>query len=119
MLSVADDPKVYHKIIDNAKEMLYEFDVKRYYPFLVAAAEAIRKVDKTGIIFSENCYYSNLGIPCSVPRIVYRDGTREENHIFRQLSIGFSWLFCMIFSTVLCAIYKICAENHCFHLIPY
>lgn len=82
MLSVADDPKVYHKIIDGAKDMLFEFDTKRYYPFLVAAAEAIRKIDKTGIIFSENCYYSNLGIPCSVPRIVYKDGTREENHIF-------------------------------------
>ena len=82
MLSVADDPKVYHKIIDSANELLFEFDVKRYYPFLVAAAEAIRKVDKTGIIISENCYYSNLGIPSSVPRIVYRDGTREENHIF-------------------------------------
>ncbi len=82
MLSVADDPKVYNKIIEDAKEMLYEFDTKRYYPFLVAAAEAIRKADKTGIIISENCYYSNLGIPCSVPRIVYKDGTREENHIF-------------------------------------
>lgn len=82
MLSVTDDPKVYHSIIDSAKEILFEFDTKKYYPFLVAAASAIRKVDKTGIIFSENCYYSNLGIPCSVPRIIYKDGTREENHIF-------------------------------------
>lgn len=82
MLSVADDPKVYSKILGNTKEIMYEFDTKRYYPFLVAAAEAIRKVDKTGIIFSENCYFSNTGIPCSVPRIVYKDGTREENHIF-------------------------------------
>lgn len=82
MLSVADDPKVYHKIIDNAKEMLFEFDTKRYYPFLVKAAAAIRKADETGIILSENCYYSNLGIPCSVPRIVYKDGRREENHVF-------------------------------------
>lgn len=82
MLSVADDPKVYHGIIDGGKDILFEFDTKRYYPFLVAAAEAIRKADKTGIIISENCYYSNLGIPCSVPRIVYKDGVREENHIF-------------------------------------
>lgn len=82
MLSVADDPKVYRGILGKTKEMMFEFDTKRYYPFLVAAAEAIRKVDKTGIIFSENCYFSNLGIPCSVPRIVYKDGTREENHLF-------------------------------------
>lgn len=82
MLSVADDRKVYHKIIDGANDALFEFDTKKYYPFLVAAAEAIRKVDKTGIIFSENCYYSNTGIPCSVPRIIYKNGEREENHIF-------------------------------------
>lgn len=82
MLSVADDPKVYRGILGKTKEMMFEFDTKRYYPFLVAAAEAIRKVDKTGIIFSENCYFSNLGIPCSVPRIVYKDGSREENHLF-------------------------------------
>lgn len=82
MLSVADDPKVYNKIIEDAKDMLFEFDTKRYYPFLVAAAEAIRKADKTGIIISENCYYSNLGIPCSVPRIVYKNGERENNHVF-------------------------------------
>lgn len=82
MLSVADDSKVYHKIIDNAKDMLFEFDTKKYYPFLVKAAAAIRKADKTGIILSENCYYSNLGIPCSVPRIVYKNGEREDNHVF-------------------------------------
>ncbi len=82
MLSVADDHKVYRGIIGKTKDLMYEFDTKRYYPFLVAAAEAIRKIDKTGIIFSENCYFSNLGIPCSVPRIVYKDGTREENHLF-------------------------------------
>lgn len=82
MLSVADDPKVYHKIIDNAKDMLFEFDTKKYYPFLVKAAAAIRKADKTGIILSENCYFSNLGIPCSVPRIVYKNGEREDNHVF-------------------------------------
>ncbi len=82
MLSVVDDPKVYHSVIDCGKDILFEFDTKSYYPFLVAAAEAIRKVDKTGIIISENCYYSNLGIPCSVPRIVYKNGEREENHVF-------------------------------------
>lgn len=82
MLSVADDKKVYKNFLSKTKDLMFEFDTKRYYPFLVAAAEAIRKVDKTGIIFSENCYFSNMGIPCSVPRIVYKDGTREENHVF-------------------------------------
>ncbi|MBR3768138.1 MAG: cellulase family glycosylhydrolase [Clostridia bacterium] len=82
MLSVADDKKVYGSVVGQAEKYIYEFDTKRYYPFLVAAAEAIRKVDKNGIIFIENCYFSNTGIPCNVPRVIYKNGEREENIIF-------------------------------------
>lgn len=82
MLSVADDSKVYHSIIDAGNDAIYEFDTKKYYPFLVAAATAIRKADEKRIIISENCYYSNMGIPSSVPRIIYKNGEREENHVF-------------------------------------
>lgn len=82
LLGVADDSKVYNSIIENAKEIIYKFDTEKYYPFLIAAASAVRKVDTDKIILSENCYYSNLGIPCSVPRIIYKNGKREENHVF-------------------------------------
>lgn len=82
LLSVADDKKVYNNILENAKKLIYKFDTEKYYPFLVAACTAIRKADPERVILSENCYYSNLGIPCSVPRVVYKNGKREENHIF-------------------------------------
>ncbi len=81
-LSVADDPKVYHSVIDGANKLLYQFDTERYYPFLQAAAAAIRKADPLGVIFAENCYYSNTGIPCSYPRLTYPDGRREDNVCF-------------------------------------
>ena len=81
-LSVADDPKVYHAVIDGANGLLYQFDTERYYPFLQAAAAAIRKADPAGVIFCENCYYSNTGIPCSYPRLTYPDGAREPNIAF-------------------------------------
>lgn len=82
LLEVIDDKGVYHTVIDTANELLYKFDTEKYYPFLKKAAEAIRKVDKTGIIFAENNYYSNIGIPTSTPRIVYDDGTVEQNFAF-------------------------------------
>ena len=81
-LSVADDPKVYHGVIDKGSRLLYDFDLNRYYPFLKAAAAAIRRVTDKGVIFSENCYYSNTGIPCSCPRVTYDDGSDEGNLAF-------------------------------------
>ena len=81
-LSVADDPKVYHSVIDGANGLLYRFDTERYYPFLRKAAAAIRRADPDGVIFCENCYYSNTGIPCSYPRLTYPDGVKEPNIAF-------------------------------------
>ena len=81
-LSVADDPKVYHGVIDGANGLLYRFDMERYYPFLQAASAAIRRADPVGVIFAENCYYSNTGIPCSYPHLTYPDGRREDNLCF-------------------------------------
>lgn len=82
MLTIADDRRVYNNIIHAANKHLYKFDTERYYPFLQNAAAAIRKVTDKGIIFSENCYFSNLGIPCSVPNLAYKDGTKEANFAF-------------------------------------
>ena len=81
-LSVADDPKVYHSVIDSGSGLLYDFDMTRYYPFLQQAAAAIRRVTDRGVIFSENCYYSNMGIPCSYPRLTRADGGVERNFAF-------------------------------------
>ncbi|MBQ6119658.1 MAG: cellulase family glycosylhydrolase, partial [Clostridia bacterium] len=81
-LSVADDPKVYHSVIDSGNGLLYDFDMTRYYPFLQQAAAAIRRATDRGVIFSENCYYSNMGIPCSYPRLTRADGGVERNFAF-------------------------------------
>lgn len=82
MLSVADDRKVYKHVIDPAAKLIRRFDTERYYPFLQRAAEAIREVTPDGVIFSENCYYSNLGIPCSYPALCRKNGEREPNFAF-------------------------------------
>jgi len=81
-LSVADDPAVYHGIIDGAGKILEKFDTGVYYDFINASCEAIRSVTDRGVIFMENCYYSNLGIPCRTPAVVYDSGEREKNLAF-------------------------------------
>lgn len=81
-LSVIDDPEVYHALIDPAEKVLKTFDAGVYYDFIRAAGEAIRSVCGKGVLFFENSYFSNLGIPCNVPHVVYEDGRREENLVF-------------------------------------
>lgn len=82
LLEVINNKNVYHSIIDSVNESMRKFDIEEYNTFLIKAAKAIRKIDKNGIIFAENNIFSNIGIPCSVPRIKYEDGTVENNMAF-------------------------------------
>lgn len=82
MLSVADDSTVYSGIVMPAAERLNRFDREKYYPFLKSACEAIRKATPDGVIFMENSYYSNLGIPFECPKVVYDNGETEKNLAF-------------------------------------
>ena len=81
-LSVADDPVVYHGIIDKAHALLEKFDKECYYPFFKRCCEAVRSVTEDVMIFMENSYYSNLGIPDECPRVKYDDGKEETNLAF-------------------------------------
>lgn len=82
VLDVLDDPEVCRSIFCSALPYVREFDTKRFYPFLRKAAAAVRQVTDKGIIFMDNSYFSNLGIPYSVPKLVYKDGTEEKNVLF-------------------------------------
>ena len=81
-LAVLDDRNVMKSVTKPAESIIRQFDVKKYYPFFQKCAAAIREVTDKGIIIMENCYYSNLGIPCTTPRLVYKNGGREENLMF-------------------------------------
>jgi endoglycosylceramidase len=78
MLSIADDPKVYHGVIDDAEKHVKKFDAGPYYAFFRAAAEAIRQERPDGVIFMENSYFSNTAIPCNTPRLAYDNGAPEK-----------------------------------------
>ncbi len=67
-LRVLSDPKRLNRVERAAGRLVRRFDLECYGPFLERAAAAVRSVSPGLVIFAENCYFSNLGIPCSVER---------------------------------------------------
>ncbi len=72
---------VFHSIALAGQTLVNKFDTERYMPFLNKTATKIRKATDKGILFIENSYYSNLGIPCMNTPIEV-NGKREENQCF-------------------------------------
>ncbi len=68
---------VLRDVARNAEELIAKFDKERYTPFLNKTAAAIRKETDNGIMFIDNCYYSNLSIPCMAGPITYGDKVEE------------------------------------------
>lgn len=74
------DYNIFRKITKSADSLIREFDTKVYGPFASKVAAKIRE-DSDKLIFMENCYYSNLGIPFSAPPITV-NGKRDNNQLF-------------------------------------
>lgn len=82
VLDQFDDAEFFQQIVCNGgAELIKEFDTKYYSPFLNKAVAGIREVTDKGIIIMENCYYSNLSIPCSTPAVTV-NGKREDQLCF-------------------------------------
>lgn len=62
----------------SAEKIVEKFDRERYTPFLNKTAGAIRSVTDNGIMFIDNCYYSNLSIPCKAGPIKYGDKVETQ-----------------------------------------
>lgn len=76
------DADFFHEIVCRAgKSLIYKFDTECYSPFINRVTAAIREVTDNGIIIMENCYYSNLGIPCSTPAVTV-NGKQESKLCF-------------------------------------
>ena len=69
------------KVTHSADTLIENFDRVQYTRFLMRMAEAVRTVNGDKLIFMENSYYSNLGIPFSAPPI-YTDGERDPQQVF-------------------------------------
>lgn len=75
------DAEIMNRLIPDYVEEIYKFDTERYMPFLNKTAAAIRQATDNGIMFIENCYYSNIGIPCSNSPIKV-EGEKEPKQCF-------------------------------------
>ena len=79
---------VLRKATARCDAIIRNFDKNTYTPFVNKMASAIRKVGGNGIIFLENCYYSNLGIPYSAGPIEV-DGKVDANQAFAPHAYDF------------------------------
>ena len=58
-------PAVMDKVTRAAWDLVRQFDLERYTPFVARMQGALREVTQNGVLMVEHCYYSNLGIPFS------------------------------------------------------
>ena len=75
------DGDVFRKIISECDGIVKNFDENRYSPFVNKMATAVREVTDKGVMFTENNYYSNLGIPCCNTPVTV-NGQRESQQVF-------------------------------------
>ncbi len=73
--------EVFRDIVNAGEKLINKFDRDRYMPFLNKTASKIREATDKGILFIENCYYSNLSIPCGNTPIEV-NGKREAQQCF-------------------------------------
>lgn len=71
----------FHEFVNEALPYIQKFDVEYYTPFMNKVTEGIREVTDKGIIFMENSYFSNLGIPYSAEAVTV-SGVREKELAF-------------------------------------
>lgn len=72
---------IMNALIPGPVKEIYKFDTEKYMPFLNKTATAIREATDNGIIFIENCYFSNIGIPCSNSPVTV-NGEQEPKQCF-------------------------------------
>ena len=73
------DTALYSKVVCSVQEMNQAFESTLLMDMYTNVASAIREVDPNHIVFVEHSYFSNPGVPSGLERIVYADGSAEEN----------------------------------------
>lgn len=71
-----------------ADRRIARFDKTVYSPFLQKVSDAIRGTGTDKLLFLENGYYSNLGVPCAV-QPVRRNGLRDAQQAFAPHAYDF------------------------------
>lgn len=80
-LSLLDDDRRYRSFVKAAAPLAAEFDTEKLARFYESMAAAVRAETNEGILFLENNYFSNLGVPSCVQPIA-PDGARESRQAY-------------------------------------
>lgn len=73
------DTAIYSRVVCAVQEMNQVFESGLLMDMYARVGAAIREVDPNHILFLEHSYFSNPGVPSGIERIVYSDGSKEEN----------------------------------------
>lgn len=68
-LRLLDDRQLYKSFASVAESYVAEFDARVLTPFYGRMAKAVRSVTSEGILFVENNYFSNMGVPSGIKSI--------------------------------------------------
>lgn len=80
--------QVLKKASSGCDALIYEFDKDCYGPFMNRVCAAVREKCAEKILFLENSYYSNLGIPYNAPAIEI-GGKRDPQQLFAPHAYDF------------------------------
>jgi endoglycosylceramidase len=81
-LGYLEDRTFYESLAKAVEPMVAEFDLGDLDLFYRRMSNAVRAVDRSGIIFRENSYFSNMGIECLAEPIQDETGNPVANQIF-------------------------------------
>lgn len=81
LLKKIDDIELYAAMAEPAFDYIEAFDNTFLAPFYKKMTAAIRQVNEDGIMMMENCYFSNMGVQCSIP-LIENNGVVDSNQAF-------------------------------------
>ena len=81
-LSYLEDRAFYESLAKALEPLVAEFDLGNLDSFYRRITGAVRAIDREGIIFRENSYFSNMGIECLAQPILDESGQHIDNQIY-------------------------------------
>lgn len=81
LLQDIDNTELYTKMAMAGKDLVAQFDEGALANFYVKMTANLREISDSGLVFCENCYFSNLGIESSLQRIEI-DGKKEPLQVY-------------------------------------
>lgn len=77
-----EDVEAFQQVIDAPAAIVQKFEQDILSSFYQKAADAIRTIDREGILFLETNYFSNLGMSSMIQPLISQDGKKESQQAY-------------------------------------